>query len=217
MPPDRMTERGEAVLAAFDVSRETADRLAVYVRLLKQWQAKTNLVADATLDTVWSRHVADSLPFRAFAPHARRWVDLGSGGGFPGLVTAILLAGTPDAESILVESNAKKAAFLRTVIRELGLSALVATTRIEESAEVLGRADAVSARALASLDRLCGFVAGRIGPHVPCFFAKGRNHGQEIVDARARWRFTVTAHASRVEDGAAILELRDIARIGRED
>ncbi|GGE06844.1 ribosomal RNA small subunit methyltransferase G [Aureimonas endophytica] len=209
-------EGRDAVLRAFDVSRETAARLDAYVGLLRQWQAKTNLVADATLASVWSRHVADSLQFQPLAAEVRRWVDLGSGGGFPALVTAILLVGREGAEVTLVESNAKKAAFLRTVIRELRLPAAVEARRIEEAGPVLAGAEAVSARALASLDLLCGFVAGRISPQVPCFFAKGRQHGEEIVDASARWRFTVTAHASRVEDGAAILELRDIAPRGKD-
>ncbi|WP_193227692.1 16S rRNA (guanine(527)-N(7))-methyltransferase RsmG [Aureimonas psammosilenae] len=206
-----MVEERRAVLARADVSRETADRLDRYVALLEQWQAKTNLVAEATLPHVWSRHIADSLQFQPLFPEARRWVDIGSGGGFPGLVSAILLAGRDGADVSLIESNAKKCAFLRTVARELRLPVTVHMKRIEDCADVMAQAEAVSARALASLDLLCGMVSRRISPQVPCFFAKGRNHGEEIVDASAHWRFTVTSHASQVEDGAAVLELRDIA------
>ncbi|KAB0679356.1 16S rRNA (guanine(527)-N(7))-methyltransferase RsmG [Aureimonas leprariae] len=206
MPP----EGRDVVLAAFDVSRETRARLDAYVRLLGQWQRTTNLVADATMPEVWERHVADSLQFRPLCQPAKRWVDLGSGGGFPGLVTAILVADEGDAHVDLVESNGKKAAFLRTVIRELGLPATVHAIRIEAAGEVLAWADAVSARALASLGALLGMVAGRIGPQVPCFFAKGRSHGEEIVDASRRWRFTLREHPSRVAAEAAILEVADI-------
>jgi 16S rRNA (guanine527-N7)-methyltransferase len=210
MPP----EPDDAALAGFDVSRETRARLGAYVRLLGEWQRTTNLVAPATLPDVWRRHVTDSLQFQLLAPAARRWADLGSGGGFPGLVTAIRLADEPGAHVDLVESVAKKAAFLRAVIRELRLPAAVHAVRIEAADAVLGGADAVSARALAPLDALLGMVAGRVGPQVPCFFAKGRNHGEEIVDASRRWRFRMVKHPSRAEAGAAILELSGIEPLG---
>lgn len=207
MPPP---EGRDEVCAAFDVSRETRARLDAYVARLGEWQRTTNLVSPATLSDVWGRHVADSLQFRPLAPAAKRWVDLGSGGGFPGLVTAVLLAEQPGAHVDLVESTAKKAAFLRAVIRELGLPATVHAIRIEAADAVLGNADAVSARALAPLPALLGMVAGRLPQQVPCFFAKGRHYGEEIVDASRRWRFRVVEHPSRVETGAAILEVGNI-------
>ncbi|KQT42913.1 hypothetical protein ASG43_15260 [Aureimonas sp. Leaf454] len=213
MPPEDREDRS-VFTERYAVSRETLERLDRYVALLHQWQAKTNLVAPSTLPQIWSRHIADSLVFVTLAPDVRRWVDLGSGGGFPGLVTAILLRDESDAEVHLVESTEKKAAFLRLVIRELGLPAKVHAVRIESASAVLGRAQAVSARALASLDVLLGLVDGRIAPDVPCYFPKGRGHAGEIEEASAHWRFSMVKHPSTVEPDSVILELRDIARRG---
>ena len=109
---DLSADRGRA-LALTPVSRETAARLDRFVALLLDWQRRINLIASSTEAKLWTRHVADSLQLLALAPEARRWVDLGSGGGFPGLVIACALADTEGAEVHLVESNAKKAAFLR--------------------------------------------------------------------------------------------------------
>ncbi|BDA86846.1 ribosomal RNA small subunit methyltransferase G [Aureimonas sp. SA4125] len=203
-----------AFLSRRPVSRETLERLDRYVSLLLEWQAKTNLVASSTLAELWTRHLEDSLQLAELAPTTARWCDLGSGGGFPGIVTAILGVGIPDAHVDLIESNDKKAAFLRAAIRETGVSATVHAARIEDCAAILGRADAVSARALASLDLLFGFVAGRIRPEIPCYFAKGGAHSEEIVDASRHWRFTLVKHASATRDDAAILEVRSIARRG---
>src|SRR5215204_4017419 len=114
--PIRSSDKSEA-LALTPVSRETEARLDRYVALLVEWQAKTNLVAPSTLPHLWTRHIADSLQLLSLAPSAKIWVDLGSGGGFPGVVLACVLAETPGANVHLVERNAKKAAFLREAIR----------------------------------------------------------------------------------------------------
>src|SRR6195256_6650766 len=106
-----------AALALTPVSRETETRLNAYVDLLLQWQAKTNLVASSTLPNLWTRHISDSLQLLTLAPDARIWVDLGSGGGFPGVVLACAMAETPHATGHLIERNAKKAAFLREALR----------------------------------------------------------------------------------------------------
>lgn len=212
-PPAERLAAGRADLTArHNVSRETLERLDRYVALLLEWQAKTNLVAPSTLGEIWSRHIEDSLQLHQLAPGPMRWVDLGSGAGFPGLVIAIADAGRPGAHVDLIESNDKKAAFLRAVISETGLSAGVHAARIEDCGAVLGKAQAVSARALASLDALLGFVYGRIPREIPCYFAKGRHHEQEIVDASQHWRFNMVKHVSEVEAGAAILEIRDVER-----
>lgn len=210
MPPDLDTGR-QTIQERPDVSRETFAALDRYVELLQLWQAKTNLIAPSTLTQVWTRHVADSLQFAALAPKAKRWVDIGSGGGFPGLVTAIVLRDQTDARVHLVESTEKKAAFLRLVIRELRLPARVHAMRIESAGDVLGEADAVSARALASLDTLFGIVSGRIRQDIPCYFAKGRGHEAEIAEASAHWGFTMVKHGSTVETDSVILEVSDIA------
>src|SRR5580692_6700232 len=106
-----------AALALTPVSRETETRLDRYVELLLAWQAKTNLVAASTLPNVWTRHISDSLQLLTLAPSAKAWADLGSGGGFPGVVLACALAETPGTRVHLVERNAKKAAFLREALR----------------------------------------------------------------------------------------------------
>jgi 16S rRNA (guanine527-N7)-methyltransferase len=201
-----------ALLARRTVSRETMDRLDLYVALLLEWQSKTNLVAPSTLGEIWTRHIDDSLQLHDLAPAARRWCDMGSGAGFPGIVLAIAQAGEPEAHVDLIESNDKKAAFLRAVIRETGIAATVHASRIEDCGAVLSRADAVSARALASLDMLLGFVAGHIAPEIPCYFAKGGQHSEEIIDASRHWRFTLVKHASATREDAAILEIAAIAR-----
>lgn len=196
---------------ASGVSRETLERLDRFVSLLLEWQAKTNLVAPSTLPDLWSRHIGDSLHLHAVAPAPARWADLGSGAGFPGLVVAILRAGRPGAHVDLIESNAKKAAFLRAAIRETGVAATVHPARIEDAGAILAVADAVSARALAPLGALFGFVAGHLADGVPCYFMKGRRHEGEIAEAAAHWRFGMVKHASPIEAGAAILEVRDVA------
>ena len=201
-----------ALLARRPVSRETLERLDRYVALLLDWQSKTNLVAPSTLGEIWTRHIDDSLQLHDLAPSPRRWCDMGSGAGFPGIVLAIAQAETPAGHVDLIESNDKKAAFLRAVIRETGIAATVHASRIEDCGAVLARADAVSARALASLDMLLGFVAGHIRPEIPCYFAKGGQHSEEIIDASRHWRFTLVKHASTTREDAAILEVSAIAR-----
>ena len=126
-----------------------------YVDLLTTWQKTTNLVAPSTLPEIWTRHVADSLQLFALAPDAKLWIDLGSGGGFPGIPLACLLADIPGAQMHLVESNGKKAAFLREAARQLALPVTVHAQRIEDfTAAFEGHADAVTARALAPLVKL---------------------------------------------------------------
>ena len=148
-----------AALALTPVSRETEARLDRYVSLLVEWQAKTNLVAPSTLPHLWTRHVADSLQLLDLAPSAKTWVDLGSGGGFPGVVLACALAETPGANVHLVERNAKKAAFLREAVRVTSAPATVHLAGIGDSVDRIGsRVDCVTARALAPLHQLVGFA-----------------------------------------------------------
>lgn len=144
-----------AALALVPVSRETEDRLAAYVDLLRRWQRIKNLVGPSTLETVWTRHVADSAQLVALAPEARRWVDLGSGAGFPGLVVAVILAGRAGAHVDLIESNERKCAFLREAVRVTGAPARVHPARIDAALpSVQQPVDIVTARALAPLPDL---------------------------------------------------------------
>lgn len=143
-----------AALRLVDVSRETEQRLATYVELLRRWQSVKNLVGASTLAQVWTRHIADSAQLVPLAPGARRWIDLGSGAGFPGIVIAILLGDLPDTVVHLVESNSRKCAFLREVIRAVGCPARVHDARAEAVVGTLGDVDVVTSRALAPLPAL---------------------------------------------------------------
>src|SRR5271170_1253152 len=134
------------------VSRETGDRLAAYVDLLARWRKTTNLIAESTFPSVWTRHIADSAQLLALAPTARRRIDMGSGAGFPGLVIAIQLADVPGAVVHCIESDQRKCAFLREAVRATGVAAAIHPVRVE-AIEVasLGAVDAVTARAFAPL------------------------------------------------------------------
>src|SRR5467141_3668369 len=139
-------------LALTPVSRETESRLDRYVELLQEWQAKTNLVAPSTLPNLWTRHISDSLQLLTLAPSAKIWVDLGSGGGFPGVVLACALAGTSGATVHLVDRNAKKAAFLREALRVTNSPGTVHLTDIGDSVDrITGLVDCITARAVAPL------------------------------------------------------------------
>lgn len=209
----KLAEERALVLSRHAVSRETGERLDAYVALLRTWQKSINLVSPATIPEIWTRHVEDGLVLGERAKGVSRWADLGSGAGLPGLILAILLADREGAMVHLVESNAKKAAFLRTVARELALPATVHASRIEDCRAVLAGVEAISARALASLDDLFGLVAPHAGPETVYWFLKGRAHESEITDAAAHWRFDMVKHASPVEDGSVLLEIRSLERL----
>ncbi len=180
----------------FGVSSQTLDKLKAYEDLLKRWQRKINLVAPSTLGDVWHRHFADSAQLLAMAPEgARKWVDLGSGAGFPGLVLAILRAGRGgenDAEPVtLIESDQRKAAFLGEIARQVSVPVDIAVMRIELSS-TQGRytsVDVVTARALAPLDRLLGLSAPLFGSGTVGLFLKGREASGEVAAARQAWEF----------------------------
>ncbi|SHJ98594.1 16S rRNA (guanine527-N7)-methyltransferase [Aureimonas altamirensis DSM 21988] len=206
-PQPKTDDDMKAVLERWPVSRETQDRLAAYAALVRTWQKHINLVAPSTVPTLWSRHIEDGLWLDEVAGPVQHWVDIGSGGGFPGLVLACFAAERAGHHVDLVEANAKKSAFLRTVIRELALPATVHCQRIEAAGPVLGRADAISARALASLDSLLGLVSPSIQPKTVCYFLKGRAHEGEVADATAHWHFDMVKHPSRTEAESVILEI----------
>jgi 16S rRNA (guanine527-N7)-methyltransferase len=199
----------EAFVAAFDVSHETIDRLTLYETLLKRWQKAVNLVAPATLDQVWHRHFADSAQLVALAPAARIWLDLGTGAGFPGMVIAILLANRPNVSVHLVESNARKCAFLREVARQTGTSVEIHQTRIESLAGVdrVIRPDVIVARALSPLPKLLGQALPFFGPATRALFLKGRTVDAELDAAQERYVFDWVMHSSRTDPGGRIVEI----------
>lgn len=179
-----------------DVSRETLARLEAYAALLRHWQNAINLVAPASLPDLWRRHMLDSAQLCALAPDdARMWLDLGSGAGFPGLVTAALCADRTDFTVHLVESDRRKCAFLRTAAAEMGVSVVVHACRIEAAPPV--RADVISARALAPLDRLLGYAARFVGADTRLLLPKGRDVHQELDAAARLWRFRADLTPSR--------------------
>jgi 16S rRNA (guanine527-N7)-methyltransferase len=210
---DLAADRAHA-LSLFNVSRETSQRLDRFVELLLTWQRTTNLIAPSTIPHLWTRHIADSLQLIDLAPDARVWIDLGSGGGFPGLVIACALAGRLGAAVHVVESNAKKAAFLREAQRDTGAPAIVHATRIEDFAPAFeGQAEVVTARALAPLKSLlnqCFPLLGKSG--VVGLFPKGQNAELELGEARQSWNIRVNLVPSRTDPAARIVMVRDLMR-----
>ena len=200
------------VLQSLNVSRETLERLTIYVNLLKLWNPKINLIARSTLPDVWTRHIQDSAQVFDCAPEVNHWVDLGSGGGLPGLVVAILGHDikTP-LQVTLVESDQRKCTFLRTVIRETGVSATVLAKRVEDIPSL--DADVLSARALTQLSGLLGYTQHHMRPDGIAIFPKGEKWQKEIEDARDSWRFDVEPVTSKTESAAAILKIRNVSRV----
>jgi 16S rRNA (guanine527-N7)-methyltransferase len=206
--PAVQTDRARA-LTLTPVSRETEARLDTFVELLFRWQARTNLVAASELPRIWTRHVADSLQLVALAPAAKIWVDLGSGGGFPGIPVACALADTLGAKVHLVDSTAKKAAFLREAARVTGVPAVVHQARIEDCGDSFGdKADAVSARALAPLNMLCAYAAPWIARGAVGLFPKGQDVEAELTEATKYWNIRLERVPSRTGEGAIVLVRR---------
>ena len=199
------------------VSRETLEKLERFASLFQKWAATINLVAPSTKEALWQRHIADSCQIFKIAPEPKHWLDLGSGGGFPGVITAILLAEKGEGWVDLVESNHKKASFLRMAIVETGARAAVHAIRIEEAARKIDHCDAISARALAELDQLLGFAApwAERNPALRCYFHKGRDYRAEIDKARGRWDFDLVLHQSAIETDSVVLELANLRRKGQ--
>lgn len=199
------------------VSRETFRRLDLIAELLRRWQKTINLVAPATLPDLWSRHIADSLQLVNHVPaDAARWVDLGSGGGFPGLVVAAALAERPGANVHLVESDTRKAAFLREAARAADLPASVHAERIEQVSERLAPGTAVvSARALAPLPRLLELAEPFLAAGALGVFPKGRDAERELTEARKGWTLDCDLRSSVSDSQARILLVRS-ARGGTE-
>lgn len=205
-----MTE--QAFLAARNVSRETMDRLRIYEALLRKWNPVINLVAKSTLEDIWSRHFLDSAQIYDLAsPTARSWADLGSGGGFPGLIVAILAAGEGRALTVtLVESDQRKAAFLMTAARELGLHLAVRAERIESLPPL--NADVLSARALAPLDQLIGHAERHLSPQGVALFPKGASHAAEMKQALEKWQFSYETVQSVTDADAVIFQIVGVSR-----
>lgn len=209
-----MTGQGkEAFIAAMDVSRETLDRLERYDALLHKWNPAINLVSRNTLSDLWGRHFLDSAQLWTHRPaDVRLWADFGSGGGFPGLIVAILATEkAPDMKTLLVESDQRKAAFLSEVIRETGVKAEVLSQRIEAVKPL--NADVVSARALAPLPQLLEWTFPHLRPGGRALFLKGANSAVELKDACSIWNFTVEETPSLTDPSAVVLNIGEISHV----
>ena len=201
------------LLPGLNVSRETFLRLKEYEKLLFKWNAKINLVSKSTLVNFWNRHILDSAQFlSSVGEKAGKWVDLGSGGGLPGLVVAILSDEIePVNKLFLVEADVRKAVFLKTVCRELGLKVEVYNNRIEELPPM--SANIVSARALAPLKTLCLYAKNNLEKDGEAVFAKGENWKAELVEAQKKWIFSYEAVKSTLHEGSVVLVLRGIKSV----
>lgn len=196
----------EEFRSAFDVSRETMDLLGVYVQELARWSARINLVAPSTLQEAWRRHILDSAQLFALARPTVGWADLGSGGGLPGLVVAILAREKwPDMQMHLVESDRRKATFLRQMAARFQLKVQVHADRAENLAPI--GAGVVSARALAPLPRLLPLVRRHLAPGGTALIPKGRQWRAEVEDCNAATLGPFTVHQSRVDPDSVVLEL----------
>jgi len=184
--------------------------LARFQALLAEWNQRLSLVSAASLADFWGRHAFDSAQLLPLAPDARVWVDLGSGAGFPGLVLAILLKDRPGARVHLVESQAKKGRFLAVVAAELALPAQVHIARAEDLAI---RADIVTARAVAPLERLLGYAQPYLAKGAAGLFLKGQGAEAEIAEARRRWKFHVKHIPSRSDPAGRVLKVEGLAGV----
>jgi 16S rRNA (guanine527-N7)-methyltransferase len=209
-PADLTADRAQA-LALTPVSRETLDRLDRFVATLLTWQQRTNLIARSTEPKLWTRHIADSLQLIAMAPEARTWVDLGSGGGFPGLVVACALADRPGARVHLVESSTKKAAFLREAASAAGAPAEVHAVRIKDFVENFSApVDVVTARALAPLADLLAATYPLLTTGAVGLFPKGQDVGSELTQAAKCWSIQSSLVPSLTDPKGRIVRITGI-------
>ena len=197
-----------------DVSRETLDRLDAFETLVRRWTPRINLIAPGAVDEIRHRHTCDSAQLLRLAPpEAETWVDLGAGGGFPGVVIAILaVERRPGLQVALVESDARKCAFLEAAIRDLGLSARVLRRRAEGAPDLA--ADVVSARALAPLAKLVPLALPWRKPGGIFLFPKGVRADDELTEARKCWHMEVDRIASATDPQASILRIKECRRAG---
>lgn len=195
-----------------DVSRETMDDLKSYVSLLLKWNKTINLVSRSTEQDIWDRHIQDSLQLWSHIPKTELLLDMGSGGGLPGLVLAICAKHDPKVQKVtLIEADIRKSTFLQTAIRELGLKGSVLSRRISECPPL--NAGAISARALADLDALLGFCERHLASGGTAIFPKGARADQEIAEAEKNWKFELEKVPSVTDPNAVILKIGDITRV----
>lgn len=194
------------------VSRETYAKLQAFESAFRRWSEIINLAAPSTLPALWERHILDSAQLVALAPKARFWLDLGSGGGFPGAVIAILMDDHDGARVDLVESNRKKAAFLQTTLAALSAPATVHARRIEDCYGRVSLPEVITARALAPLDQLLKYIEPWMSGGAHALLHKGRDYQREVEESRDAWVFDLVEHANKVGGDGVILEVKDLRR-----
>lgn len=195
-----------------NVSRETMDRLFAFCELVKKWNPAINLVSKSGISQIWDRHVIDSAQLiRQIPAQSGRWCDLGSGGGFPGIVLAVLAKEfQPETQITLVESDRRKAVFLSEAARHLDIAVSIKTQRVEDLEPQ--NVDVLTARALAPLSSLCGYAYRHLKPDGVAIFPKGAAAEREIEDARKLWQFELDMMQSDTDPEARVLAVRNIQR-----
>ncbi|PSH63823.1 16S rRNA (guanine(527)-N(7))-methyltransferase RsmG [Phyllobacterium brassicacearum] len=196
------------------VSRETVDNLSDFEELFRKWSKAINLASPSTLDNLWERHIVDSAQLFDMAPSTTKWLDLGSGGGFPGVVLAILLKQRPGGRIDLVESNGKKAAFLRTALGQFSAPGTVHAARIDAVWGKIQNPQVITARALASLSDLFQLAEPWLTTGAVALFQKGRDYRREIEESRYGWSFDLVERASVVDRDSVVLQISNLRRAG---
>lgn len=194
------------------VSRETYEMLLRFENTFLKWNQRINLSAPSTLGQTWQRHILDSAQLLAIEPQARQWLDIGSGGGFPGLVVAFLLrerGGSID----LVESNRKKTGFLQAIVGEFDLPARIHARRIEDVHKLVRQPQVVTARALASLPLLLDLAAPWLTNGARGLFHKGRDYRAEVEESAHHWIFDLVEHASTIDPQGVVLDIRNLRKM----
>lgn len=206
-----------------NVSHETFSDLCIYETQLRRWQTHINLVANSTLENIWQRHILDSAQLFPLQKEAKIWLDCGSGAGFPALVSACFLK-QQNIESkqekrhiYLIESNSKKTAFLRHIIQTLSLPATVYQNRIEDIIDSVPVPDVITARALASLEKLFIFFAPlflkrKPKQNITALLQKGRNFMREVEQAQREWNFDMEIKPAVTESDSVILLIRNLQK-----
>lgn len=207
-----MSQYDELRRVAGPVSRETFERLKAFEAIFLRWSAKINLVAPSTLKDVWSRHVLDSAQLLPLARQTERWADIGSGGGFPGAILAILIADQSESSILLIESNSKKAAFLRNALSELAPRARIAVQRAEHVVGLEPAPDIVTARAVASLVDLLTLTESWLAAGTRALFHKGRDYRSELKLADDTWNRDLVEHQSAIDPQSVILDIQRVRR-----
>ena len=193
-----------------NVSRETLDKLETFSELLKRWNPRINLVSTRDIERVWERHIVDSAQiYPHLAGHDGVWVDIGSGGGFPGIVTAIIATEeNPSADVHLIESDQRKCAFLRQVAREIALPITVHAKRVE--ATETKNVSIITARAFASVTKILDMTTGLRSEMTKYLLLKGRTYESELTEAEQSWKLKVETIPSRTDPEGTILALTEV-------